>query len=484
MITTVLLKELQNHLLNKSIIFIWFVIIGLFILNVFAFTFQYKDESKKYEDIVIENNQTLAYDKMGSGKIRELEAILTGEPFDKINMLPDMIWLTQNLPNQSSPLMFLSGTSEGTVPDGVYMRCLEEPKFATFDRFNPYLNTDFSIDWTTITIYVISFFCICFSYSAFSGEKEAGTLKLILSNSLSHSSIIIAKFFGVLIIFLIPILIGILISCLIFETSAIVNLNITDYAKIAYFFFATILLVSITILIGFLVSALTEKSHVSLVICLACWTLLVIVIPNIAWILIRQTDRIPPESNIIKEEEIQKNNLVNCFGGWDDNWNTPSQRVLDRKDCSDRQTNIHNSLWSEYQNLQLRQTQKSINISQISPFGLYRFLGDRISGNNYYGYFSFFNQVKEYQTIYRDYIFQKDMEDVKSHHLIWNEPYFCASFMSEQKINPLEVPKLTLKTSSFGKVLTDSVGGIFFLCMWIFILFLSSFIAFVRYDVR
>jgi ABC-type transport system involved in multi-copper enzyme maturation permease subunit len=484
MITIILLKELQNHLLNKSIIFIWFLIIGLFTLNVFAFTFQYKNESKKYEDIVIENNQTLAYDRMGSGKIRELDAIFTGESFDKINILPDMVGLTQNLPNQPSPLMFLSGTSEAIVPDGAYMQCMEEPKFAIFDRFNPYPNHDFSIDWTTIIIYIVSFFCICFSYNAFSGEKETGTLKLVLSNSLSRSSIIIAKFWGLLIVFLIPVLIGTIISYLIFEVSATVNLTITDYAKIVYFFFATVLLVGITILAGFLVSVLTKKSYISLVICLACWTLFVIVIPNIGWILIRQTDRIPPESNIIKEEQIQKNDLDHCFEGWNGNWDTPSQRVLDRKDCSDRKTNVHNSLWSEYQNLQLRQTQNSINISQISPFGLYRFLGDQISGNNYYGYSSFFKQVKEYQIIYRDYIFQKDMEDVKSYHLIWNEPYFCASFMSGQKVNPSEVPKLALKTPSFGKVLTDSIGKIFSLCIWFFILFISSFVAFVKYDVR
>jgi len=408
---------------------------------------------------------------------------MTGQPFERVNSLPEMTRLQQELSNTPSPLIIMSATSSGLVPDGVFMNYYNEPEFASIIKHNPYVNPYLSIDWTTVLIYIISFLCICFSYNAFSGEREDGTLKLMLSNGISRSTIITAKFLGLLTVFVIPVLLGIIICCIVFEMSPVFNMGLTEYAKIAYFFGVSVLIICFTILMGFLVSALSQKSYVSLILCLVCWTLTVVVVPNVSWIISQQIDKIPPEITVQQEIRQQINNLEDCYMSWQGN-NTPMDRVLLRKDCADRRTNVQNSLWSDYHNMQFEQTRKAIGISKISPFGLFRFLGDQISGNNFYGYTSFFEQVKNYQLIYRDYIVSKDQADTESHHLIWNDGGMGDAWMSQQNINPSEVPKFSWQPASFKQLITNSFKDVAILCFWVIGLFAASFVAFVRYDVR
>jgi ABC-type transport system involved in multi-copper enzyme maturation permease subunit len=306
----------------------------------------------------------------------------------------------------------------------------------------------------------------------------------MLANSMSRSSIIIAKYFGLLVVFMIPILTGIVISCLIFEISPAVHLQSADYAKIGWFFFVSALMVSLTIMLGFFVSSLTKNSYVSLIISLLCWTLLVIVIPNISWIVSSQTNKIPAKAGIYLEEEQQMNALQDCYMGWPGP-NSTEQNARDRKDCSDRRTAIHNNLWSNYHNLQMVQTNQAIELSKISPFGLFRFLGDKISGNNYHGYVRFFNQVKNYQLTYQDYVVGKDNADPESRHLFWNEgTFFYEKFMSRQQITPDEVPQFAFQPQPFRALVADSLGDVAILCFWVIGLFVASFVCFVRYDVR
>jgi hypothetical protein len=133
----------------------------------------------------------------------------------------------------------------------------------------------------------------------------------------------------------------------------------------------------------------------------------------------------------------------------------------------------------------MAQTNQAIDLSKISPFGLFRFLGDKISGNNYYGYVQFFKQVKNYQLTFQDYIVSKDNADPDSHHVFWNEGYgMYTNFMSRQQIVPAEVPQFTAQPQTFRELVADSIGDVAILCFWVIGLFVATFVAFVRYDVR
>jgi ABC-type transport system involved in multi-copper enzyme maturation permease subunit len=53
-------------------------------------------------------------------------------------------------------------------------------------RENPHMSAFFTIDFISIVAILVSLLALLFTYDACSGEKELGTLKLLLSNSVSR----------------------------------------------------------------------------------------------------------------------------------------------------------------------------------------------------------------------------------------------------------------------------------------------------------
>jgi hypothetical protein len=55
---------------------------------------------------------------------------------------------------------------------------------------------------------------------------------------------------------------------------------------------------------------------------------------------------------------------------------------------------------------------------------------------------------------------------------------------SKQQIVPAEVPQFTAQPQTFRELAADSLGDVAILCFWVIGLFVGTFVAFVRYDVR
>ena len=52
------------------------------------------------------------------------------------------------------------------------------------------------IDWVFIITYLLSFIPLLFTFDALSGERERGTLRLCLANSISRPALLVGKFLG------------------------------------------------------------------------------------------------------------------------------------------------------------------------------------------------------------------------------------------------------------------------------------------------
>ena len=95
--------------------------------------------------------------------------------------------------------IFCQGISS-SVGNRVKIWLGEKPLFATGNvtvRDNPLLNSFFSIDFIGIIAIVMSLLALVFTYDACTKEKEEGTLRLQLANSLSRSNVLLGKIVGV-----------------------------------------------------------------------------------------------------------------------------------------------------------------------------------------------------------------------------------------------------------------------------------------------
>jgi ABC-type transport system involved in multi-copper enzyme maturation permease subunit len=147
---------------------------------------------------------------------------------------------------------------------------------------NPFLASFFSVDFVDIAAIIFSLLALIFSYDAFTREKEDGTLKLQMSNSLSRSTALAGKILGIFLTLLPVLVFSFLLSGVLVLLSRDVAFSASEWGRIVLLFAASLLYLAVFVFIGILVSARSRSSVTSLVVCLFLWVLFVFIIPVVA----------------------------------------------------------------------------------------------------------------------------------------------------------------------------------------------------------
>ena len=146
---------------------------------------------------------------------------------------------------------------------------------------NPLLNLFTSIDLAFLFEVVLSLIAIIFAHDAITGERERGTLRLVLANSISRGYLLLAKYMSILLCLLLPVLLSMLLALILLTTQPTLALSQHDFLRIAGFVFSSIAYLSVFCLIGLLISAMTGHTHTALMTSLFVWFFWVLVYPNI-----------------------------------------------------------------------------------------------------------------------------------------------------------------------------------------------------------
>ncbi|MCX6563325.1 MAG: ABC transporter permease subunit [Candidatus Aminicenantes bacterium] len=149
-------------------------------------------------------------------------------------------------------------------------------------RDNRFLASFFSIDFVDIAAIIFSLLALLFSFDALTREKENGTLRLQMANSLSRSKLLAGKVVGILMT-LLPILVFcFLLGSVVILLSGDLSFTNSEWGRLAALAFASLIYLAVFIFIGLLVSSRTKSSVTSLVLCLFLWVLLVFIVPNLS----------------------------------------------------------------------------------------------------------------------------------------------------------------------------------------------------------
>jgi ABC-type transport system involved in multi-copper enzyme maturation permease subunit len=283
-------------------------------------------------------------------------------------------------------------------------------------------------------------------------------------------------------------MIGIVMNLLYFKLSPNIILSMIDYYKIIIFIIFTILILGVNVLLFLGISLLSKNSSVSSITCLLVWIVFVFILPSTSWLMAQKISPVPAiEGQNRKEGSLLKN--INQEIWWSSPWenNPPGEGVYKWKERCDQIEEIHKNVWIEYVNLIFQQTDRSINLSKLSPFFVFKWLNDYISDNNYYGYRNLYSQVSIYQKSYQRFVSDIDASDQNSYHLIWNSDKFygnCETFMSNKVINIDEIPVFNYTFPDIKTIIKQSGSEIIILFGWLAFLFIGVFFVFSRYDVR
>jgi ABC-type transport system involved in multi-copper enzyme maturation permease subunit len=151
---------------------------------------------------------------------------------------------------------------------------------------------------------VMALCAILFAFNLVSGEKEAGTLRLGLSNSLGRPLLLVGKWIGGFTGLAVPFLLAILLAAALVSLAPGVQIRASDWLRLGLILAGALLYLAVFFSLGLLVSALVSRSASALVISLFLWAVMVFVIPNLGSILARQVAPLPSvqQLELVKEQ--------------------------------------------------------------------------------------------------------------------------------------------------------------------------------------
>ena len=150
----------------------------------------------------------------------------------------------------------------------------------TYKLANPLLNLFTSIDIVFIFEVVLSLIALIFAYDAIAGERERGTLRLVLTHPVRRGQILLAKYISAMTCLLVPLLISLLLAVILLTTSTVISLSIGDFLRIGGIILSSIVYLSVFYLIGMLISAVTRRTGTALMLAMFVWGFWVLVYPN------------------------------------------------------------------------------------------------------------------------------------------------------------------------------------------------------------
>ena len=149
-------------------------------------------------------------------------------------------------------------------------------------RDNPFLNRFFTFDFVSVLIIIMSLMAFLFTFDICTGERESGTLKMMLANPISRASVLAGKMVGTLFT-LLPMLLfsyGLCILVILFYPD--IHFSSSEWVRIGLIFLLSIVFLMLFMVIGLFVSSRVKHSGTAIVICLVLWVTFLFIIPNLA----------------------------------------------------------------------------------------------------------------------------------------------------------------------------------------------------------
>lgn len=251
---------------------------------------------------------------------------IVAEAADEIRKIDKYSKLRTKVIRTPSPLEVIDrGVTEqknSVVPIEIYEIPYLVDKNTSSTSGNPLLAVIGSFDVVHIIQIFLALLAILFACESISGEKEDGTLALMLTTNVSRVQVVIGKFLGGITLFNIPIFLGFLGLAIFFIVSEHIQLTGTDWVGLIGAWMASLFYIAIFYLIGMAISCYTHNISTSLIYSLFIWTLLVIILPSSITFLVNQqfnrqadTQRTEAmEDELWDQYQKQANDLVRTAG--------------------------------------------------------------------------------------------------------------------------------------------------------------------------
>jgi ABC-type transport system involved in multi-copper enzyme maturation permease subunit len=359
-----------------------------------------------------------------------------------------------------------------------------------------------------ITTLIFSLLGVVLGFDAINGEKESGTLRLIVSNQVARSSLLTAKWLSGVIVLGSVLLITILWGALIIQVRSNIVWRRDDWLSMALILLVSLAYVTVFYSIAFFCSTVVQRSPISALAGIFSWVVLVLIVPNTSPFIAAQFVPLPsigalerdleyitseerdelgrrlqasvdekyPDLNHVRvlpreerSEELQRNpRLMEMYRRW-------NQEVSAAWDEANRiQNEKKDRLGEDFEQKSRQQFNLSKKISFFSPMPPYLYAVTDLALTGFDTRERFLEQGENYlDTLHRYSRNRLEEEKNRDPSFGWND-----------FIDLSNRPRFQFDPGSLGSRVNPVLGGIGLLLAWNLVLFLLSWLRFLRFDVR
>ena len=354
-----------------------------------------------------------------------------------------------------------------------------------------------NLDFLFIVGTVFSLLALLFTFDAVAGEREAGTLRINLSNSLPRDVFLWSKLIGGYTVFVIPFLVSFLLGLLLLVWQGFPLGEFNIAMPVLGLTVISLLYIAVFFAIGVVISTYLDSSKTALIIAFTFWVFAVLIAPRGAFVVAKLVAPTRTQQAVYMEKSAVRNNLTKDkeekiwkkMGeavGTSLTLNDPeTQRKIDelRKPIEEqfRQEfqNQADKIDKEYQREKERQEQVGETLSRIAPTSSLIYSAMNLTQTGKLKRDLYFQTGERYYSQLDDVYFSGISDDVMAQILQAMSRVNDSSESETDKIPP--PPNLT--ESSLSETLRRSATDVFLLCLFALAFTTVAFLKFFRTDI-
>ena len=326
-----------------------------------------------------------------------------------------------------------------------------------------------------------------------SGNGCLGTLRLVLSGTLSRSTVLMAKYLGIMLSLGVSLLLGLMIHLLIVGSAPDVQLGLHQWFRIGTLIVLSIVCISVFVWLGLLVSCRVHLENHSMVILLLVWVGLVFLVPSFGRITSDMFSPAPSHTERERElsdvlQDVSDECSAGKFGENAGNWNSYNDNPPAAAKYHQARGRAKNQVMERHFNQLVDQVETGRRLTALSPRVLYQRAAESIAGVGVSQVTALYKQIKDYQNVLQEFIVSQDARDPGSNHLFFPFPseriIGLWEPISQKSVDFDTVPQFRERPLALGRALILIIWDMGVLVLLNIVLFVATYVSFLRYDVR
>ena len=165
------------------------------------------------------------------------------------------------------------------------------------------------LDFLFVISTVFSLLALLFTFDVIAGEREAGTIRIVLANALPRDRFLLGKLVGGYLVFVVPFLVSFLFGLLLLVWQGFPLGEPQIFRRASSLTLVSLLYIGVFFLIGTVISTYLDNAKTALIVAFTIWVFAVLIMPRVGFLAAKVIAPARTEQSVYMEKTILRTDL-------------------------------------------------------------------------------------------------------------------------------------------------------------------------------